>query len=307
MHNEGHLTEPGARVSARLGLALGVTVTVLLAQVVGSIVTGSLALLADTAHAAIDSAGLAIAAIAAAFARRPASARHTWGLRRLEVVGALAQGLLLVGVGGYVIVEAVRRLTEPHPVPGPLLVLFGALGLLGNAVSFVVLYTAAPAAERSLGLRAALLEVLADALGSVGVIVAAIAIWFGGLWAADAVAALGIGLLIVPRAIVILRQVLGVLLEGAPAGIDTQLVEAVLVAEPEVVRVHDLHLTMVATGLPVLTAHVVISPEYSLNTGVHGELLERLTARLRGEFGIEHATLQLEPESPETQKAIWRH
>lgn len=272
-------------------MVLGITATVLVTELVGAWVSGSVALLADAGHMLTDLAGLVMALVAAQLARRPATPERTWGWLRAEVLGAGAQALLLLVVGVVVLVEAVQHLVSPEPVaPGAMLV-FGAVGLVGNVIGLLVL---AGAREANLNLRAAFLEVFNDALGSVAVLAAALAVRWTGWERADAVASLVIVALIVPRTLVLLRQVLRVLLEATPGGLDLDEVRAHIEDLPHVREVHDLHASQVATGVPVLTAHVV-ADESCFHDGHMTGLLDRVQECLREDFGITHSTVQFEP------------
>lgn len=277
----------------RLAVAFGLAAAVLVAQAVGAALTGSLALLVDTAHVLTDVAGLAMALTAAQLARRPATARRTWGYRRAEVLAALAQSAVLLAVGGYVLVEGVQRLVAPPEVPSSELVVFGVVGLAANVVALVVL---AGGRSADLNLRAAFLEVLNDALGSIGVIVAAVVIATTGWQRADAVAGLLIGALIVPRALRLLRETGAVLLESTPPGLDLDDVRRHLLALEHVRGVHDLHASLVATGLPVVTAHVVVD-DACFRDGHTAQILDELQECLATHFelSVAHSTFQIEP------------
>ena len=277
----------------RLTIAFALTSTVLIAQAVGAWITGSLALLVDTAHMLTDAAGLAMALFAAHLVRRPATARRTWGLRRAEVLAALAQAAVLLAVGVYVLIEGIGRLSSPPEIPSSELVIFGVIGLLANVASLLVL---AGRRSSSFNLRAAFLEVANDALGSLGVIVAAIVIATTGWQQADAVAGLLIGVLIVPRAITLLRETGAVLLESTPRGLDLDAVRGHLEKMEHVRGVHDLHASLIATGLPVITAHVVVD-DSCFTDGHTARILDQLQECVAEHFDIavEHSTFQIEP------------
>lgn len=288
-HQHGSATDD----RSRLTIAFALTASVLVAQAVGAILTGSLALLVDTAHMLTDTAGLAMALTAAHLVRRPATSRRTWGLRRAEVLAALAQSAVLLAVGGYVLVEGVGRLFSPPEVPASELVVFGIIGLVANLASLAVLTSRRSA---SFNLRAAFLEVLNDALGSVGVIVAAIVIATTGWQRADAVAGLLIGALIVPRAVRLLRETGSVLLETAPPGLDLDEVRRHLGEVEHVRSVHDLHASLIATGLPVISAHVVVN-DSCFTDGHTARILDQLQECVAEHFpvSVEHSTFQIEP------------
>lgn len=283
----------GAEHRGRLALAFAIACAILLAQAVGAVWTGSLALLVDSAHALTDVGGLALALVAASIAGRPATSRRTWGLRRAEVLAATAQAAVLLAVGVYVLVEAVGRLASPPAVPSGELAVFGAIGLVGNLASVAVLATARTA---SFNLRAAFLEVVNDALGSLAVIAAAVVLATTGWQRADTVAALVIGALIVPRAARLLHETLDVLLEATPRELDLDAVRTHILALPHVQAVHDLHASQIASGLPVLTAHVVVDDE-CFRSAHAPQILDQLQRCVAEHFpvSVEHSTFQLEP------------
>ena len=286
----------------RLTIAFAITALIVVAQAVGAGLTGSLALLVDTFHALTDSAGLLLALVAANIMYRPASDTYTWGLRRTEVLSAMAQSALLFGVGVFAIVEGVRRLFEPPEVPSGGLLVFGIIGLVANIVVILVL---AGGRGANLNMRAAFLEVTSDALGSVAVIVSAILIAVFGWDRADAVAGILIALLIVPRTVVLLRSSFGVLLEGAPKGISVTDVRAHLLELPHVVDVHDLHITRISSDLPVLTAHVVVE-QACFSDGHSADMLVDLQRCVAEHFelSIEHSTFQIEPVTHSAQEHV---
>ncbi|GAA5166816.1 MULTISPECIES: cation diffusion facilitator family transporter [Ornithinimicrobium] len=277
----------------RLAVAFAITATILVAEVIGALWTGSLALLVDAGHMLTDAAGLGMALVAASVALRPPTAERTWGFRRAEVLAAGAQAAVLLGVGIYAFVEGVRRLYEPHEVSSTGLLIFGIVGLAGNIASVLVLSSGRGA---NLNMRAAFLEVVNDALGSVAVIISAIVITTTGWVRIDAIAGMLIAALIVPRAVTILREAGHILLESTPKGLDLDDVRAHVLAVPHVQDVHDLHASTIATGLPVLTAHVVLDEE-CFTDGHAAEMLARLQDCVADHFevSIEHSTFQLEP------------
>jgi cobalt-zinc-cadmium efflux system protein len=274
----------------RLAAVLALTVTVLVVEVVGAWLSGSLALLADAAHMLTDVAGLTLGLVAAILMRRPATDARTWGYRRAEVLGAAAQAAVLLAVGIFVLVEAVRRLINPPEVTSGAMLVFGAIGLAANIIGILVLLGGRDA---NLNTRAAFLEVLNDALGSVAVLVAAGVIALTGWLRADAVASLIIGLLIIPRTFKLLRETVDVLLESTPKDLDLSEVRERILALPHVHDVHDLHASQVATGLPVLTAHVVVD-DTCFHDGHLGPMLDELQQCLSTDFNVEHSTLQFE-------------
>jgi len=275
---------------SKLRTVLIITVTVLLAEVIGAAVSGSLALLADAGHMLSDVAGLTLAWVASVLARRPATLARTWGYRRAEVLAAVGQAAVLLAVGGFVMVEAIRRLVEPPDVASGAMVAFGVIGLVGNTIGIAVL---AGARVENLNMRAAFLEVVNDALGSLAVLLAAVVISVTGWVRADALASLLIGALIIPRTLKILRESLDVLLESTPRGLELSEVREHLLQVARVQAVHDLHASQVATGMPVLTAHVVVG-DACFQDGHLPALLDELQRCLAGHFDVEHSTFQFE-------------
>jgi cobalt-zinc-cadmium efflux system protein len=283
---------PASAGRSRLGVALAISAAVLVAELIGAIVTGSLALLVDAAHVLTDAGGLAIALTAASLVGRPASPKRTFGFGRAEVLGATAQAAILLAVGIFVLVEAVQRLFDPPHIAGGPLLLFGVIGLLGNVASIAVL---ASGRKSNLNMRAAFLDVLGDALGSIGVIAAAIVITLTGFELADAIAAILIGALILPRAFLLLKETASVLLESTPKGLDLDSVRDHLLRLDHVLSVHDLHVSQIATGLPVLTAHVVVD-DSCFYDGHAPKMLDELQDCVAKHFDvqIDHSTFQLE-------------
>jgi len=299
-HAHAHGHDADGSGAKRIAVAFGITSTLLVAQVIGSILTGSLALLVDTVHMLTDVAGLGVALAAQRLLRRPPKGRRTWGLVRVEVLAAAAQAAALLIVALVVVIEGVRRIGEPTEVPGPLLLVFGVVGLAGNLVSLAVL---AGRRGSSLNLRAAFLEVLNDAIGSVAVIAAAIAIWVWDFQQADLIASALVAALIVPRSVVLLRDAGRILLESAPEELDLDEVRAHLLELEHVVSVHDLHASTLGTGIHQLTAHVVV--EQACFTDGHApRILDALQECAAEHFPLplEHATFQLEPPGHATHE-----
>jgi len=291
VHDHAHTSSTAGSLKVLVAV-LALTSTVLVVAVVGAAVSGSLALLADAGHMLADVAGLVLAVAAAVLARRPATPERTWGYLRAEVLGAAAQAAVLLAVGVYVLVQAVLRLLDPPEVESGAMLVFGAVGLAANLVALALL---ARGRRDNMNLRAAFLEVANDALGSVAVLVAAASIALFGWQRADAVASMLIGVLIIPRTVRLLRDTIDVLLEATPKGLDLEHVREHLLAVPHVRDVHDLHASQVATGLPVLTAHVVID-DGCFHDGHVPTLLDELQLCVAGHFGVsvEHSTFQFE-------------
>ncbi|MBB1246648.1 cation transporter [Streptomyces durbertensis] len=275
----------------RLRIALGIALALLAAEAIGAWLTGSLALLADAGHVATDVVGVGMALTAIHFANRPAGRGRTFGLARMEILAALLNCLLLLGVGGYILVEAIDRLRNPVEVPGGLTIVFGLAGLALNLCSLALLMRGQ---RESLNVRGAFLEVLADALGSLAVVVAALVILTTGWKQADPVASLLIAVMIVPRTLKLAKEAVEVLLEAAPKGVDVDEVRAHILAVPGVEEVHDLHVWTITSGMPVLSAHVVVE-RGTLDSVGHERVLRDLRACLGEHFDVEHCTFQLEP------------
>ncbi|ARP73266.1 cation transporter [Streptomyces pluripotens] len=293
-HAHSHAPTTGTATAAyrgRLRIALGITLTVMLVEIVGGVVADSLALIADAAHMATDALGLGMALLAIHFASRPPSTNRTFGYARAEILAALANCLLLLGVGGYVLYEAIERFVTPADTHGGQMIVFGLIGLVANMVSLTLLMRGQ---KESLNVRGAFLEVAADALGSVAVLVSAAVILTTGWQAADPIASLVIGLMIVPRTLKLLRETLNVLLEAAPKDVDMTEVRAHILALDGVEDVHDLHAWTITSGMPVLSAHVVVGPD-ALNAIGHEKMLHELQGCLGDHFDVEHCTFQLEP------------
>jgi len=286
-HDHGHSANRN-----RLSIAIAIVATVLVVEVVGAWLSGSLSLLADAGHMLSDLAGLIIALLATIVAARPATDRQTFGFRRAEVFGALINGLILVVVAVSVTVGAIGRLvggeTEVHSVP---MLIVASIGLVAN---FGALLLLRPAAGHSINMRGAYLEVLGDLIGSATVIVAAVVILATGFMPADAIASLLIAALIVPRAFTLLRDVVRVLSEAAPADTDVAQIRDHILGTAGVVAVHDVHVWAITSGAPVFTAHVVCEPEV-FSSGRTGALLDDLSGCLSKHFDVEHSTFQLEP------------
>ena len=277
----------GARHKRPLAIALGLTSTYLVVEVIAGLVFNSLALLSDAGHMLTDVAGLgmALAAIQAAESVRDPS--RTYGLYRLEILAALANSLLLFGVAGYVLYEAVQRFSDPPDVPGLPLLAVAAVGLLVNLISFRLL---SRGQSESLNVRGAFLEVVSDALGSAGVLIAGVVLLTTGWPYVDPIVGAGIGLFILPRTWRLGRRALRILIEAAPEGMDIPELERRLSALSGVAGVHDLHVWTVTSGLQAASGHL------SLDTGAKLEdVLDRAKALLEKEYEIEHVTLQCEP------------
>jgi cobalt-zinc-cadmium efflux system protein len=263
-------------------------------ELVVGLVGHSLALIADAGHVAIDASSLVLALVAVTVAARPASPRRTFGLARVEVLGTALGAALLGGLAVVVAIEAVRRLGSPHPIrPGAVLVA-GILGFVANAAALLVLRSGHGDGPRRLAVRGALLEVGSDLLGSAAVIVAASVSLASGSTRADPIASLFVALLVAPRALILLRETVDVLMEATPKGVDLDAVRVGLCRIAGVIDVHDLHAWTITSGEPSLSAHVVVADSV-ITEGGSAVLLDQLTEHLAHGCGITHVTLQLEP------------
>lgn len=291
----GHNHGAGAS-SKRLALALGLTSTFLVAELVGAYVFGSLALLSDAAHMFTDSAALAIALAAVRIGQRPPDDQRTFGYRRFEILAAAFNAILLFAVAGYVTIEGVGRFFDPRPVESLGMLAVASLGLIVNLIAMRIL---AGGRESSLNIKGAYLEVWADMLGSVGVIGAAIAIYLTGANWIDPIVAIAIGLWVLPRTWVLLRDTTHILLQGVPRGFDLKAIRAAMEEVAGVDDVHDLHLWSVAGDDASLTAHVALSGGGDAET-VRRAVIDMLASR----FDIRHATIQTEAEACEEGEGI---
>jgi cobalt-zinc-cadmium efflux system protein len=282
-------TAVDARASRALWAALTANAALLVAEVVGGLVFSSLALLADAAHLATDVLGLGVVALAQVLLSRPASGRRTFGLRRAEALGAQVNAVLVLGAGVWIVVEAAGRLGGGHHVDGVGVLVIAAIAVLVNGASAAVL---ASSASRRLNVRAALAHLVTDVAGSLAVVVAAVGIVaFGANWL-DPVASLVIAALVAWATWGVLRDSTNVLLEGAPRDVKVGDVEQALFSAPGVEAVHHVHVWEVASDMPALSAHVVLTGAPSLHEAqVRGESLKTMLA---DRFGIAHATLELE-------------
>ena len=285
-HVEGLQTgSAAAKGQRRLAIVLGLTSAYLVAEVIGGLLTNSLALLADAGHMLTDVLGLAMALFAIRFAQRPATPAKTYGFYRTEILAALINGLVLFGIAVFILYEAWRRFQDPHEIASLPMLLVAVGGLVVNLIGVKLLHAGA---GESLNLRGAFLEVLSDLLGSLGVILAAAIIYFTGWWPADPLISVVIGLFILPRSWRLLKSALDVLLEATPATVSVAEVEAAMRTLPGVVSIHELHVWTITSGFLVMTAHVAATGRRS------SEVLRDVRALVLRRFGIEHATIQVE-------------
>jgi cobalt-zinc-cadmium efflux system protein len=281
-----HPGHHGATATRRLAWVLVLTVAYMFAEVVGGLLSGSLALLADAGHMMTDNLALTLALLAAWFARRPPDASRTYGYQRLEILAALVNGVALVVVCLFIVWEAWERLLIPREVDYRLMSAVAAGGLAVNLIAAWILH----GRHHGLNVRAAYLHVLGDLLGSIGALAAAgLIAAFGWTWA-DPIASLLICVFILVSATRLVMRSLHVLMEGVPEHLDTREIHQCLVDTSGVEDVHDLHVWSLAGGAPLLTAHLVVDP-----SAAPAEVLREASGNLRTRFGITHATLQIDP------------
>lgn len=277
---------PSSRNERSLHIALALTGSFLVVEVAGGIITGSLALLSDAAHMFTDVAALAIALAAIRVAKRPADARRTFGYHRFEILAAAFNALLLFAVAIYILFEAWQRYRNPAEIASGGMLIVAVVGLVVNAISLRLL---GAGNDSSLNVKGAYLEVWSDLLGSIGVIVAALVVRFTGWAWVDSLVAVGIGLWVLPRTWVLLRESVNILLEGVPDGIAIGEVAGAMREVAGVTDVHDLHVWALSSGKTSLTAHVVVAPDTS-----HEALDAKLREVLATRFFVRHTTLQIE-------------
>lgn len=271
----------------KLWIALGLTGSFMLAEVIGAFVTGSLALLSDAAHMMTDALALAISLVAIQVAKRAADRKRTFGYARFEILAAAFNALLLFGVAFYILYEAYLRLQAPAEIQSTGMLVIAVLGLIVNLISMRLL---SAASGESLNVKGAYLEVWSDMLGSIGVIIAAVLIMLTGWGWVDSVVAAAIGFWVVPRTWTLLKASMNVLLQGVPDGIDIDAVEQAIHAVPGVREVHDLHIWALTSGKNVLSTHLVVDPAQ----GSEQQVLAQVTELLHEQFDISHVTIQIE-------------
>lgn len=281
-HNHGR----GA-TARQLTIALGLTSSFLIAEVIGGILTQSLALISDAAHMFTDSAGLAIALAALKLGERPADPKRTFGYARFEILAAAFNAVLLFLVALYILYEAYQRFANPTEVQSLPMLAIAALGLIVNLVCMKILVAGKDA---SLNVKGAYLEVWSDMLGSAGVILAAIAIWLTGWNWIDPIVAVAIGLWVLPRTWSLLRESLNILLQGVPEGIAIADIERSIRELPGLKGLHSLHVWALTSGQNVLSAHIEIGPDIADAMAFR----QRVESLLHERFGIDHITIQLE-------------
>lgn len=298
-HGHGHshgLPASGtatAKHRKKLIWVVAITLAVVVVQVIGAFISGSLALLADAGHMLSDAAGVSIALMAAWIATRPPSDKRTYGYQRAEVLAALANAVVLIVIAVVIFLEALRRFGQTPEIHTGAMLLTAVLGAVANFVCLLILQGGH---KESLNVRGAYLEVLGDLLGSVAVIVAAVVIALTGFVQADTFASILIAVMILPRAWSLLRDVVNVLLEATPKNVDVASIREHIMSADGVVDVHDIHIWTITSGVPVFSAHVVVADETLHAEGID-RVLDRLSGCLGSHFDTEHCTFQIEPVS----------
>ena len=277
-----------AQHSRRLTIVLVMLVAFIGVELVTGFLTGSLSLISDAAHMGTDALGVGMALAAVVVARGSVRGARTYGLYRLEILAALANTVLLFAVAGYVVWEAIRRWSDPPPIStGPMLVV-AAVGLLINVIGFRLLKVESD----SLNLRGARLELVADLMGSIGVITAAVVVQSTGWLLADPIIATALGIFVLPRAFRIGREAVRILVQEAPPHLDVERIKSSLESLPRVVDIHDLHVWTLTSGMDVVSAHLMIEDDADPHA-----TLDSARQLLQDDFKIEHATLQVEPRA----------
>ncbi|MES2094342.1 MAG: cation diffusion facilitator family transporter [Actinomycetota bacterium] len=286
-HSHPSAVSAGGKHRRPLFIAFVITAGYMVVEFVVGFSVNSLALISDAAHMGTDVLGLGMALAAITLASRRTTSQRTYGFYRLEVLAALANGILLFGVAGYVLVEAIKRFGDPPTVPGVPLLVVAVIGLTINLISFRLLTAGS---KESLNLKGAYLEVMGDLLGSVGVIVAAVVLVTTGWPYADPIIGVGIGLFILPRTWTLTRQALRILMEVAPPNLNIDAITTEIEALPGVAAVHDLHIWTITSGMESATGHVVVEPGADYQA-----VLTSVATLLRDEYHVSHATIQCEP------------
>jgi cobalt-zinc-cadmium efflux system protein len=286
---EGHLHIKAEGHHRTLMIVLGLTLAYLIVEIVVGLLTNSLALVADAIHMVTDAGALGLAAFASWIAGKPATPQKTYGYYRVEILAALANGLLLVGSAGFIIYEAIRRLNAPQQVLGGPMLIVAVVGLIVNLVAVGLLHGRA---GENLNVKGAFYEVVKDALGSVGVIIAGVVILTTDFTLIDPIVSILIALFILPRTWNLLTEAVDILLESTPPDVDLDAVRAAMGGVRGVESIHDLHVWTITPEFLTMSGHVVV--EKGVDRTRAQRILEELNDRLAGDFGIEHATFQIE-------------
>ncbi|CAN5706761.1 CDF family zinc transporter CzcD [soil metagenome] len=282
----GHTHTAAGKNKKRLAIVLALTASYLVAEIVAGLLTNSLALLADAGHMLTDVAGLALALLAISFAERWATPERTYGYYRIEILAALTNAVLLIGISLYILYEAYERFRNPPEVQSGAMLAVASVGLLINLIG---IYLLRAAAKESLNMKGAYYEVMSDLLTSIGVIVAAVIMLTTGWYYADPLISAGIGLFILPRTWMLLRDAVGVLLEGTPTDVNLAALREAIANVAGVAGVHDLHVWSLTSGVNAMSVHAVLADH-----GLHDEVLAAVQKKVTSDFKIAHATVQVE-------------
>ncbi len=290
MHSHSHTHVSGTGKHSRaLWITFGLTFFYFIIEVVFGILTNSLALLADAAHMLTDVGGIGLALFATWLSQKPPTPGKTYGYYRVEILAALTNAVVLFVMSFYILAEAYRRFQNPPEVQSVPMIVVAIIGLIINLIG---VWNLRRGSKESLNVHGAFLEVVSDALGSVGVIIAGVIMMTTGWYYADPIFSALIGLYILPRTWKLLKQAVDILLEGTPAHIDVEAVRRMMLKMEDVVDVHDFHVWTITSGLVALTAHIVLAD--GCESPISTRVLEQITTRLREEYHIEHTTLQIE-------------
>jgi cobalt-zinc-cadmium efflux system protein len=287
-HGHGHEISASGKNKKRLMIVLALTSFYLLAEVVGGLVTGSLALLADAGHMLTDVGGLGLALLAIKFAERPATPERTYGYYRVEILAALTNAVLLIGISVYILYEAYERFRNPPEVQSGGMLAVAAIGLIINIAGIFILRAGS---QESLNMKGAYFEVLSDLLTSVGVIIAGIIMLTTGWYYADPIISAGIGLFIFPRTWALLKDAVGVLLEGTPSDVNIANLRESIEGIEGVESIHDLHVWSLTSGVNAMSVHVVMTAGVTCE-----DVLTRVHEHCTEFFKISHVTVQVEPK-----------
>jgi len=295
MHNHhGEAEHSALTSSSRLKIALVIVSVIMVAEVIGGILSNSLALLGDAGHMLVDALALGLSLFAITIAQRPATLSKTFGYHRVEIMAALANGTILALVSIYIFYEAYQRFLEPPAVHAPLMLVIASIGLVANLIGLLLLRRAS---HENLNVKAAFWHILGDTISSVGVIVAGIVISVTGWGIIDPLIAVFIGCIILWGAVRLVKESVDILLEAVPRHLDTEEVIETMKKVPGVEEVHDIHLWTITSGIYALSAHLLIEDQ---QVSMSGQIVDRVNRDLSHHFGITHTTLQLECEACET-------
>ncbi len=283
---QGHAHSAAGANKHRLAIVFGLTTAYLIAEVIGGLMTGSLALLADAGHMLTDVAGLGLALMAIKFAERPATPERTYGYYRVEILAALTNAVVLIGISIYILFEAYQRFRNPPAVESKTMLVVAVIGLIINIVGMVILRKGS---QESLNMKGAYFEVVSDMLTSIGVLVAGVIMLTTGWYYADPLISAGIGLFILPRTWILMRDAVGVLLEGTPSDVNLTALRTAMAELPGVREVHDLHVWTLTSGVNAMSAHVVVS-----DPSLHDDVLNAMHDVLPKRFKVAHVTVQIE-------------